>query len=299
MSRSAAMSSPKEIPETPETEDLHGHKNVESAPQTEDSQTHEGSNDKASAPCKVPLAEPISALSDKPLAKSKDKKEGKKDKKHRRKKRKKSASESKAEVKPASPLSPTSPASPAPPASTGKAASEEVEVVSASPAGVVPAPEVVTAPPSTGQSSPSEEVDETAPPSTGMKNASEEVDLEEPVPALSSTGKPASEEVKETEANAELPPLKRLRRPPSPPAPLKCRLCGHQLRGTGNSKQDRHAMESHQRKSSMCLTAQGYGPGKAKEPCQWGCGRQIAAGDWWAHEQHSWTCPRVKRWRRW
>ena len=88
MSRSAAMSSPKEIPETPETEDPHGHKNVESAPQTEDSQTHEGSNDKASAPCKVPLAEPISALSDKPLAKSKDKKEGKKDKKHRRKKKK-------------------------------------------------------------------------------------------------------------------------------------------------------------------------------------------------------------------
>ena len=75
---------------------------------------------------------------------------------------------------------------------------------------------------------------------------------------------------------------------------LTCEVCGAVIKGTGHPAGDSAALQSHMRTSSRCLALRGHGQGK--EPCSFGCGKMLAAGDMWAAEQHSWHCKKQQRW---
>lgn len=76
---------------------------------------------------------------------------------------------------------------------------------------------------------------------------------------------------------------------------LQCSVCGARIKGTGHRNGDEKALESHMNNSSKCLQMQGR-LRKHTEPCPWGCGKQLAAQDWWAHQQHWYHC-KARRWR--
>ena len=77
---------------------------------------------------------------------------------------------------------------------------------------------------------------------------------------------------------------------------IQCNFCGAMLRGTGHRNGDQSALRSHVRTSTRCRAARGWSSGQVKQPCQYGCGKMVAA-DPWAMEQHRWHCrARQRRW---